>query len=491
MISLSNLSRDVTSEASARLVYYLSSAAVIVFLSRRLEPSAYGTLFLAISVLTVFRLFSSLGLAKSAARYVSSYTGVDDGQIRHVVVRSLRYNLVTIAVVTGVAVAGAGPIAAALGNPALEPLLVVGGCYIVAATLYNYTRVVLQGFQAIGASATVYASEGIGRIVGVLLLVSLGYELFGALVGFILGFAIAAILGVWLLYRRLPSAADTDPIEDGLERRLLRYSLPLAVTRGAWVLDREIDLILVGYLLESAVVGYYAIGKQVVTFCSGMAGSIGFSLGPQFDESTVSKSTRHARRTYETVLTYVLLVYVPAVAGLAILAEPVVTAVFGAAYQDAVPILQVFCAAIILMSITELTEDILDYLGRANTRAVFKIATSGGNVVLSVLLIRSFGAVGAAVATVCMQAIYAGLCLFVVKSEIGLRTRHLLTQTARILGITAVMSAVVVFLTRYVSGPLTIGATILSGVVVWGLLAVMTGFVSPASLGNIGLSEQN
>jgi len=491
MISLSNLSRDVTSEASARLVYYLSSAAVIVFLSRQLEPSAYGTLFLAISVLTVFRLFSSLGLAKSAARYVSSYLDTDEGQIRHVVGRSLRYNLVTITVVTGVAVAGAGPIAAALGNPALEPLLVVGGCYIVAATLYNYTRVVLQGFQEIGASATVYASEGIGRIVGVLLLVTLGYGLFGALVGFILGFTVAAVLGVWLLYNRLPSTADTDPIEDGLEGRLLRYSLPLAVTRGAWVLDREIDLILVGYLLESAVVGYYAISKQVVTFCSGMAGSIGFSLGPQFDESTVAQSIEHARTTYETVLTYVLLVYIPAVSGLAILADPVVTTVFGTAYQDAVPILQVFCAAIVLMSITELTEDILDYLGRANTRAVFKIVTSVGNVVLSVLLIRSFGAVGAAVATVCMQAIYAGLCLYVVKSEIGLRSRHLLTQTGRILGITAVMSTVVVYLTRYVTGPLTIGATVLSGTAVWALLAVKTGFVSPASLGGLGLSEGN
>jgi len=53
------------------------------------------------------------------------------------------------------------------------------------------------------------------------------------------------------------------------------------------------------------------------------------------------------------------------------------------------------------------------------------------------------------------------------------------------------MSTVVVYLTRYVTGPLTIGATVLSGTAVWALLAVKTGFVSPASLGGLGLSEGN
>jgi len=487
MVDFSTLSRDITSEASARLVYYFASAVVLAFLLSRLSPSEYGTLFLAISVLTVGRLFSSMGLAKSAAKHVSYYQGVDDGQIRHVVVNSLRFNLVTISIVTVAIVTGAGTIARVLGNPEIEPLLVVGGLYIVFATVYNYARVLLQGFQDIFSSALVYASEGLGRIVGVILLVSLGYGLFGALVGYILGFVIAAVVGLWIVYARLPSKADTGSIESDLNRRILRYSLPLAVTRGAWVLDREVDLIIVGYLLNSAIVGYYAVSKQVVTFCSGMAGSVGFSLGPQFDENTVARSTQHARETYETVLVYTLLVYIPAVAGLAILADPIFSTALEQ-YQAAVPILQVFCAAIVLMAVTELTEDILDYLGRADVRAKFKIATSVGNVILSVILIGVFGAVGAAVATVCMQAIYAGLCLFVVRSEIGIRASVLFRETGRILGITAGMSAVVLYLTQYATGLLTIAAIILSGILVWGMLSIIAGFVSLGSLRGLAVS---
>jgi len=490
MVALGGLSRDVVSETGARLTYYLTSGLVIIFLSRQLAPAEYGTLFLALSVLTVSRLFSSVGLAKAAAKNVSTSLESGDGQVRHVVLSSLTYNLGTIAVVATAVALGAGAIAATLGAPAIEPLLVLGTTYVVFATLYNYTRVVLQGFREILHSALVYASEGLAKLLAVALLVTLGYGVYGALVGYVVGFAVAALLGLWLLSRHLPGPGATAPLEDGLKRRILRYSVPLTVTRGAWVLDREVDVILVGYLLTPAVVGYYAVSKQIVTFCSGLAGSVGFSLGPQFDEETVARSRDHARRTYETVLVSVLLVYVPAVAGLAILAEPVVLSVFGAQYRGVVPILQVFCAGIVLMSVTELTEDILDYLGRANARAAFKGVTSVGNVALSVVLIWRVGAVGAAVATVAMQAIYAALCLYVVHTEIGLRPRRLLYRGGQVGCITAVMSAVVLSLLRYVDGPVTIGAVVICGAGVWALLAKTGGLLDGDALPSGGLSGQ-
>lgn len=478
MVDADTLSQDFASETTARLVYYATSGTVIVFLSRQLEPSEYGTLFLAISVLTVARLFSSVGLAKSAAKHVSTYVDEDPGQVRNIVVQSLRYNAVSIAVVAAVVYLTAGPIASALDEPAIAPLLVAGTVYVVFATLYNYTRVVLQGFRDILASATVYAIEGVGRIVGVLVLVTLGYGLLGALAGYALGFLLAAVVGAWLLVVRLPSSEETDAVEDGLVRRVLRYSLPLTVTRGAWVLDRNIDLLLVGYLLNPTIVGFYAVSKQVVTFTTGPAGSIGFSVGPQFNESATAADTESARDTYESILVYVLLLYVPAVAGLFLLADPVVTTVFGPDYRDVVPILQTFTAAIVLVAVTKSTEDILDYLGRADSRAVFKLLTSAGNVGLTVVFVLWFGAVGAAIATVLMQAVYAVLCLGVVNAELDLRTGRLLRKTCRVVGVAAGMSVVVVGLTRYADGLATLAAVVVCGGFVWGLLSVLGGFFS-------------
>jgi len=482
MVDLGGLSRDVVSETGARLTYYLTSGLVIIYLSRQLAPAEYGTLFLALSVLTVSRLFSSVGLAKSAAKSISVSLEAESGQVRHIVRSSLTYNLVSIAVVAAAVSLGASAIAGALGAPEIEPLLAFGATYVVFATLYNYARVVLQGFREIFHSAAVYASEGVAKLVTVVGLVTLGYGIYGAFAGFVVGFATAAVLGLALLYRHLPPRDATAPMTDGLGRRIVRYAAPLTVTRGAWVLDREIDVIIVGYLLTPAIVGYYALSKQLVTFCSGLAGSVGFSLGPQFDEATVARSADRASQTYESVLVSLLLVYLPAVAGLAILAEPVVTTVFGTEYRGVVPILQVFCAGIVLMAVTELTEDILDYLGRADTRAVFKGVTSVGNVALSALLILTVGAVGAAIATVAMQAVYAALCLYVVHTELGLRPRHLLYRGGQVVTITGTMAAVVLALVGYVDGLFSIGGVVLCGVAVWGVLARIAGFLDPGSL---------
>lgn len=488
-MNLTDVVQDFKAEVTARFVYYISTAVVIVFLSRELQPKGYGTLFLAISVLSVCRLFSSIGLSKSAAKHVSYYLDVDDSQIRHIVRSSIKFNIISIAIVASAIVLGAEFVAAVLGEPAIEQLLIVGAFYIVFATIYNYTRVLLQGLQEILSSAIVYASEGIGRIVGVLILVSVGFGMIGGLVGYILGFALAAVIGLVLVYSRLPPS--TAPMEEGLEREILSYSVPLAVTRGAWVLDREIDIILVGYFLNPTIVGFYTIGKQIVTFCSGAAGSIGFSLGPKFNEASIANDEAHASHVYERILVYILLLYIPAVTGLAILADPIVMTVFGENYRSAVPIIQVFCAAIVLIAVTETTEDILDYLGRASVRATFKGITSVGNAVLTVLLIHFWGAIGAAVATVSMRGCYAVLCLYVVRSEIGLRVGYLLRQVGHIIVIASIMAGVVLYLVRFADGIVTIGAIVLCGTAIWGFLAIVGGYLDVDSLRNVVVSSED
>ncbi len=477
MIDIPTVIRGFKAELSAKFIYYITTGVVIVFLTRQLPPGEYGRLFLVVSILSICRLFSSVGLAKSAATYVSNYLDTDATQVRHIVRKSLQYNLVMISIVSIALFFLAGSIAGFLDDSTLEPLLVAGVLYVVFATLYNYSRVVLQGFQNITQSATVYASEGVGRLLFVVGLVTIGFGTMGALVGYILGFVVAAVIGLVFLYRQTTSHDPAETMELGLQRDILSYSVPLTVTRGAWVLDREVDIVIVGIFLRPATVGFYTIGKQVVTFCIGPASSIGFAIGPQYSEASVAGDEQGAARAYETMLVSGLLLYVPAIAGLIILTDPIVTTVFGADYRGAVPILQVFAVGIALLAVTEMTEDILDYLGKATARAKMKIVTSTGNVVLTIVLIQILGAVGAALATVLMQFLYTGLCLYLVESEIRLRRWHLLKKFGQICVITAVMAVAVGILSQYVTGAITLGAIIVSGAVIWAALAIGSGLI--------------
>lgn len=485
MIDVTSVIRGFRAELSAKFVYYSTNGATIIFLSRQLPPDRYGRLFLVISILGVFRLFSSLGIAKSAARYVSSYLDSDPPQVPHIVRTSFEYTLVTITAVSVVLVTFAGAIAGVFDDPSLETLLVAGASYIVFATLYNYSRVLLQGLSRVTESATVYASEGVGRLLFVVVFVVAGFGTLGALVGYVMGFVLAAGIGLALLYLDSRRRVGADRMESGLRGDVLRYSAPLAVTRGAWVLNRDVDVVIVGLFLNPATVGFYAISKQVMTFCTGPASSIGFAVGPQYSEEAVADDRGQAARVYEAMLVSGLLLYAPAVVGLIALTDPLVTTVFGTDYRGAVPILQVFALGIVLFAITEMTEDILDYLGRATARAKLKGLTSIGNVVFTVAFLQILGAIGAALATVVMQAIYAGFCLYLVDSEISLRRTHLRERLGRIGAITVFVGITVVALSGFVSGIVTLGASILGGAAVWAVLAIASGMVDVRDLSDV------
>lgn len=477
MIDVSTILRGFKAELSAKFFYYLTTGIVIVFLTRQLAPDEYGRLFLVVSVLSIGRLFSSVGLAKSTATYVSNYLDTDPTQVPHIVRKSFQYNLITISIVGMALFVSAGTIARLLDDPTLEPLLLVGILYIICATLYNYSRVVLQGFENIAQSSTVYASEGVGRLLFVVVLVTVGYGTLGALVGYIMGFALSAGIGLVLLTLQTNRYPSGDVMESGLPRDIISYSVPLTVTRGAWVLEQDIDIVIVGFFLNPATVGFYTIGKQVVRFCTGPASSIGFAVGPQYSESTVADDESSAARVYETMLVSGLLLYLPAIAGLIILADPIVTTLFGPDYRGAVPILQVFAIGIGLLAVTEMTEDILDYLGKATARAKMKGATAIGNIVFTVLFLQIFGAVGAAFATVLMQFFYTGLCLYLVESEIALRQRYLLKKLGHVGAITTTMAGIVAVLSRYITGVVSLSVIIACGVVLWAALTIGSGLL--------------
>lgn len=479
MTALDSIVSRFKAELSGQLVSTLSGAVLMIFLARTLEPDGYGLLYLALSVFAFATLFSNLGIARAAARYVAEYRETDPGQVRHVVRRSFAYVLVS-GVATAAAVAVFGEwIAAVIGEPQLVPLLVVGSAFILATTLVAYVRTILQGLERIHRCSSVVVCLGLAKLVFVVAFVLLGFGVIGALVGHVLALALAAALGGVYLYRELTSYAVADRVEDGLGERILRYNVPIVFTKGSDVLDKQVDTILVGVFLTPVAVGYYVVSKQIVTFVQAPAAALGFTVSPTFGNRKAADDLAAAARVYESTVVYVLLLYLPTAAGIAIVAEPAIEHTFGPDYLGAVPVLQILACFVVLQALMQVTSSALDFLGRARTRAVAKGITAVGNAVLNVLLIPEFGVVGAAVATVFTYGIYAAVNLAVISTEFPLRTRYLLRQSLTILAITALMGLLVVSLVSYVVDVITLVALVLVGALVWAVLSYLAGLLEP------------
>ena len=151
--------------------------------------------------------------------------------------------------------------------------------------------------------------------------------------------------------------------------------------------------------------------------------------------------------------------------------------VFGSKYLGTVPVLQVLAIYIVFRSLTTITEDSLDYLGRAKLRALLKIPTVILNVILNIILIPRIGVIGAPIATVVSYGIFTLMIIFIMYSELNLRIKYIRSQIASIFAITVAISGIVIFGLQFVSGLLSLSCVIIFAGIVWIGLAKFTGFL--------------
>jgi O-antigen/teichoic acid export membrane protein len=137
----------------------------------------------------------------------------------------------------------------------------------------------------------------------------------------------------------------------------------------------------------------------------------------------------------------------------------------------------VFGLYALLLAVDKITNDGLDYLGRANARAVAKTVTSVANFGLNLVFIPLYGVVGAAVATVITVSALVCVELYIVFRELPLSERAFAVGVIRATGITAVMSVVVLALLPYVDGLPSLFGVVTAGLVVWAVLATASGAV--------------
>ena len=463
----------------ARIVRNVANGLLLILLARvLLTPDEYGLLYLVISIIAVAQLGADLGIGRSAARFVSERKESAPSTVPYILRTSLRYRLVLIGVVAAGLVVGRNLIADVLDEPALSSLLLLGVLYMIFGSVYAYYMAVFQGFNRVDLSAKIEVVNNVARLLLVVALTALGLGVAGALFGYIVGAVLGTIVGSIYLYRRYRSYDDSGG-DRSLRNRLLKYSVPLTATHSASVIDNRVDTVLVAYFVNPVAVSYYVLSKQISEFVMMPASSLGFSVSPTYGEQKANESLDHAARIYERTLEYVFLLYIPAAVGVFLVADPALTLLFGSEYAGAVPVLQVFGVYMIFQAVTKVTTNGLDYLGRANARAVAKGSTAVANAGLNLVLIPLYGATGAAVATVITYGTYTLANVYVMHGELSLDLARIGRSFVLTSAIAGAMGLSVLFLVPYASNIPALVAVIAAGVAVWGALVTISGMVDP------------
>ncbi|MFA5175670.1 MAG: oligosaccharide flippase family protein [Candidatus Nanoarchaeia archaeon] len=239
-------------------ILYVCSYLYHFYTGRVLGPEQYsiiGTLFSLLYIILV----PSNTIQMSITKFVSEFkTKKEYGKIKYLLVKSLK-KLFFYGVLSSIIFIAISPFLAKFLKVPLIPVIILG-ISIVFSLLIPSARGVLQGLQSFKSLGINLSIEGFGKIGFVILLVSLGFGINGAIFALVLSSLVAFLI---ILKQLKPIFAyEVEPFET---KQVYNYSWPVLMTFLSLTLMYSIDLLLVKHFFSNIDAGHYAalslIGK--------------------------------------------------------------------------------------------------------------------------------------------------------------------------------------------------------------------------------------
>ncbi len=447
---------------AGRGVERLLGLATFVTLGRLLDPSAFGIVALASAVIAVVQVVSELGFAT----WLVQADEVDERAASTAFWTALGLGAVAAAAL----LAGAAPLAGALGEPDLAPVLRWLSLSLVLSGMASTPIALLSRqlrFKELAVRQTV--SVALGAAAGIALAIAgAGVD---ALVAQLLVQQVASvlILAVTARWRPRPlwSAATAADIA--------RFGLRLVGIQGLQQLRDRGEPFLIGALLGVTALGFWVIASRLLTVLLDLGLSVVSTVAsPTFVR--VRDEPERLFRAYETCLAASSLAVGPALIGLAVTSPLLVPLVFGAQWQDSVPVAALLALGGLATAMTFFDRSVFV----ARRRLGVELALVAPIVVLHlglIVVVGPLGLVPLAVAVALRQLVTWPVRLLVLRRTVGMPLRAQ-RRALLVLGGSAVAGALALAVREAAGLDAGWGALAALGAVYAGLVAAVLGTVA-------------
>jgi len=404
------------------LIGRLLGLIVVAILARFLDRSAFGAIVLAGTVTTFAELLVSQGFGEFIAQRPNLTDEHSD--------TAFWFNASLGLVLTAIIALAAEPLAAALSEPSVAPIVRWLSLSLVLRSLSVVpTGILVRTMQFRALSLRSLIAMGIGGAGGIISAVA-GLGIYSLVVQ-----ALATeVVGVIALWR----ATEWRPkwrFSRAHLRELTVFGLPIF---GATLLNfasRRLDTVIVAGALGLTTLGVYSMGQRMFQ----MANQVLNKSSDAVTLSALSKLTDADRRRaalYRVVEITAVLCF-PLYAGLAIVAEPLIVSVFSERWSDSTPVLAIFAVSGLPISLSYVHASALKSIAQTRSYLVIHILLISVYLPM-LLLVVDRGPVAAAVAYLIALCVIVPVEIGLVRAALGIR----LTDYAKAL-LGAVLATVV------------------------------------------------
>jgi len=408
----------------AQLTTAVFTAGVTLYLVRALGPESFGELALVLSVGGISLVVADAAIAQSTGRYAAVAADGDPERIAAIVSAGLRLKLALSLGAAVVLVTLADPIARAYGEPAMAWSLRLIALSVVTESVMLLWLVAFQALRRLSINVRLYLVESLAEAAAIVTLVTLGFGVAGAVLGRGLGYTVGAIAGAVLLTRMLGRRLSLRGDKPN-RRQIATYARPLFVSTSIYSTYSQVDVQLIGALLNRSLVGIYAAPMRIIILLGYPGQALAGAVSPRMSGPDPEVGA------FNSALRWLLIYQTMLMAPVILWAEPICVVLLGADYRESGVVLAAMAPFLFLNGMSALISTTVNYLGHARRRIPIVMLSLVINVVLDLILLPTIGVVGAAIGTSVSYLVYVPLHLRICRESFDVPLRPLATTLGR------------------------------------------------------------
>jgi O-antigen/teichoic acid export membrane protein len=390
-----------------------------VFIARSLGPSIFGQIALALTIATVAAQLSAIGLPEGITRQLASSQSRSD---REDIIRSgVLMLLVSSTVGASIIYLFRDNFVSQLGNSGLGLALSLFSILVLCQPLSHVPISILRSRKE-STKATILRDLAPKAIAATCLIVvfSLGFRYEGAVSYWIVQPIAILILSPLFLHNFSIGSIFRIPSKD-VFTDLFSFSWPLAIETGFLLMMSNFDILMLGYFLTSADVGYYR-AVQPISFALGLIlSSSVFIYLPTATELFSNSQFEELDQLFKSVTKWSSIATIPLASLFIFESSNLVTLLFTREYISASLPLSILSVGMLLRVVVGPNGATVKAIGETQIDLYATGTAAAANILLNILLIPRFGIQGAAMATSISFLIYNTIELVVIHRTVSIQ----------------------------------------------------------------------
>ena len=423
MNSVKKIAKNTTVLLASQIISYILAFFYMIYIARYLGADGFGILSFAIAFTGIFSIFADFGLNILTVREVARNKLLTDKYFSNVLIIKIILSILTFGMIA-VVINLIGYSQETINVVYLVALSVI--LTAVSGLFYSifqaHEKMEYQSIGQIINSILIFAGVFIGRYYG--------FNVSGFAFIFFISSAISLIYIFIVIMKFLPFKLEIDW---NFWKSAIKEALPFGLTGISGMIYTYIDSVMLSLMQGNEVVGWYNAAYRLTLVLLFIPNVINLAVFPKMSQYYGS-SKSSLNLIYEKYFKYMLILGIPIGAEITILADRIISVIFGTGYSQSIIALQIIIWTIVFTfagaAFVQLLQSINKQLIITKISGICVVI----NIMLNLVLIPKFSYIGASYATLITEVILVGYVIFAsYKLGYGIKHRIVISDLFRVM----------------------------------------------------------